>query len=59
VSAEEMLRDIDRMCDEGLFEPNEWEHGFLNSVEDRLAFGFDLSEAQEDKLRQIWKRACE
>ena len=59
MNAQERLNEIDRMIDEDLWEPNAWERNFLDSVEARLLAGQDLSEAQEEKLEEIWKRAVE
>jgi len=42
-------------ADQGL---STWEVGFIESLEDQVDDGFDPTESQLIKLREIWDKVC-
>lgn len=52
-----MLSAINRAIADELFSPTLWEDKFLGNMEDLVAFEFDLTDEQDKKLEEIWKRA--
>ena len=50
----EDIREADGV--EGGIKLNDWEEEFVESIEERLSEGKTLTEAQAEKLEQIWGR---
>lgn len=52
----EMLADIDRVVRDEEATLSEWESKFVESVCRRLEEGLPLTDPQDSKLEEIWKR---
>ena len=52
-----MLADINRAIADDHFSPTDWEAKFLEDVGDLASFELELSDGQDEKLEEIWKRA--
>lgn len=56
-SHEKMIEDIrDATGIIGGIELSQWEEEFVDSIEERLSDGESLTEAQGEKLEEIWNR---
>jgi hypothetical protein len=55
MNAEEMLNDLSDQVNEdsGLF--TEWELEFIEDLSAKVVEGVDLTESQEEKIREIWE----
>jgi hypothetical protein len=51
LNAEDMLEDCEA-CTTGM---TEWEREFVESIREQIDDGSDLSDAQFDKLEQVWR----
>ena len=54
-----MLAAIRRAIIDDLFNASEWESKFLESVGELVDFELELSDEQDKKLEEIWKRATQ
>lgn len=52
----QMYADVMDAAGDGDFEPNEWEEEFLQTVEENLKYDRSFTEAQSNKLREIWEK---
>jgi len=56
-SHDQMVEDIrDATGIIGGIELNQWEEEFVDNIEERLSDGESLTEAQGEKLEEIWNR---
>ncbi len=55
VSNETMIEESLEVASDAL---NEWECEFLESIKKRVDQGQDLTDNQQDKLEQIYKKVC-
>ena len=52
-----MLAEINRAISDDLFEASPWEVRFLESVTELVDFELELTDEQDKKLEEIWRRA--
>lgn len=57
MSDETIIAEIERAVEEDRLHLNDWEDGFIESMRNRLADGFELTTNMDEQLRKIWEKA--
>lgn len=52
-----MLEDIKQAIEDDEYEPSAWEQSFLANIGRLIADDKELSDAQDESLSKIWRRA--